>query len=397
LSFLAHAITPDGGTRHTTTHIHRLLNLLHVHVRDTHYLGRTTSPERFVRRAHTIASNQRLTIEELRASDRHRATLDRLADSAVIEQLRANIRVLPPDATTWTLLDWLTTCSEAFCDAIGLAGTPKTPCIDNTPVTIALNNLLDTTSTEPPHNPGILEAHDTFASTVRAWLRALAPTPDNDYYAAHRANSDPRLAGKVHCACWDLEESVKHLRDATHSGTEELLDECRTTFGAIPRNYATLFRGSLGHAQGDKDFAFHEHASQALHSTALSLAAIDDIRNSNRFPFPIYARAAIGTGKLTTLDGQPQSLAVNTAFHAINQAADHDRNKHRDESQLLVIEPFLREHPHLTPYTLERINLDATGAWRVDWRRVLTVVVQQFSARHPATRLRQPALAETIV
>lgn len=384
LSFLAHAVTPDGGIQRATAHLHRLLNLLHVHVRDTHYLGRTTSPERFLRRAHNIARQQRLTVELLRASDRHRHTLDALTGSAVIEQLRTNICVLPSDATTWTLLDWLTERIEAFCDAIGLAGTPRTPCIDNTPVTIALNNLLSVTGTEPPHNPSILEAHDSFASTARAWLRALTPTPDHDYYAAHRAHTDPRLAGKVHCACYDLEDSVNHLKTATHNENDAALDECRTILGAIPRNYAILFGGSLGHAQGDKDFAFHQHASQALHSTALALAAIDDIRKSKRFAFPVYARAAIGTGKLTVLDGQPQSLSVNQAFHAINQAADQQRDKTNDESQLLLIEPFLREHPHLKTYALERIDLDATRAWRLDWRRVLSVVVQSVLRASPA-------------
>ncbi len=75
-----------------------------------------------------------------------------------------------------------------------------------------------------------------FASTVRVWLRAITPTLDHEYYTAHRASLDPRLAGKLHCACWDLEDSVKHLRTATRYGTEELLDECRTTLGAILRN-----------------------------------------------------------------------------------------------------------------------------------------------------------------
>jgi hypothetical protein len=79
-------------------------------------------------------------------------------------------------------------------------------------------------------------ASDAEASTARAWLRAITPTPDHEYYAAHRASNDPRLADKFHCSCWDLEDSVNHLREATQAGTEGILDECRTTLGAILRN-----------------------------------------------------------------------------------------------------------------------------------------------------------------
>ncbi|MBA3972626.1 MAG: hypothetical protein C0504_00245 [Candidatus Solibacter sp.] len=63
LSFLSHAITPDGGMERATAHVHRLLNLLHLHVRDTHYLGRTTSHGQFKRRAHTITADLRSATE----------------------------------------------------------------------------------------------------------------------------------------------------------------------------------------------------------------------------------------------------------------------------------------------------------------------------------------------
>jgi hypothetical protein len=110
------------------------------------------------------AGRQHLTVE-WRWSDqagtpkRHppRLTLLRLLGSAVIEQLLTNIRILPSGAIPWTLLDWPTERIEDFCGAIGLAGTPRTPRIDNTPVTIALKDLLlspgkATQATTPPQD-----------------------------------------------------------------------------------------------------------------------------------------------------------------------------------------------------------------------------------------------------
>lgn len=193
------------------------------------------------------------------------------------------------------------------------------------------------------------EAHDTFASTVRACLRAIPPTPDHEYYAAHRASTDPRLAGKVLCACWNPEDSVKHLREATRHRTEELLDECRTALSATLRNYAILFNGSLGHSYGDKDFAFHEDPSQALHSTSLALAAIDDIRRSNRYPFPIFARAAIGTGN------SPSSTASPKALRQHRLPRDQPRGRPRpQQEQRRVTTPHHRAIPArtTTPHAL---------------------------------------------
>lgn len=61
---------------------------------------------------------------------------------------------------------------------------------------------------------------------------------------------------------------------------------------------------------------------------------------------------------------------MNHAFHAINHAADHGRDKTSDESQLLLIEPFLREQPHLKTYALERCHLAHAVAWLIDWPRI---------------------------